>query len=96
VTAKGNDGPIAETHPPVSSELRRTEQVGAPDVAPPAELPHEKPHVRWRFAVLSAALAISLFGAFSPWTPSEARSGGFAIAGSIITAFAKPLEGMGP
>ena len=67
-----------------------------PDTKPPGVVPHEKPHVRWRFAVLSAALAISLFGAFSPWTPAEARSGGFAIAGSIITAFAKPLEGMGP
>jgi hypothetical protein len=46
--------------------------------------------------VLTGALAISLCAAFSPWTPPEARSGGFAIAGSIITAFAKPLEGMGP
>ncbi len=54
------------------------------------------PHIKWRFWVLSGALAISLCAAFSPWTPSDARSGGFAIVGSIITAFAKPLEGMGP
>lgn len=54
------------------------------------------PHIKWRFWVLSGALTVALLGSFSPWTPAEARSGGFAIAGSIITAFAKPLEGMGP
>ena len=79
-----------------AEESGASEKVPPLGPAPPAELPHEKPHVRWRFAVLTGALATSLCAAFSPWTPPEARSGGFAIAGSIITAFAKPLEGMGP
>jgi hypothetical protein len=56
----------------------------------------EKAHVRWRFWVLTGALGICLIGGLSPWTPSDSRSACFAIAGTIVAAMAKPLEGMNP
>ena len=56
----------------------------------------EKAHVRWRFWVLTGALGICLIGGLSPWTPSDSRPASFAIAGTIVAAMAKPLEGMNP
>lgn len=56
----------------------------------------ESPHIRWRFWVLSIALGICLVGGFRRSTPPEARTAGFAVASAIVTAMAKPLEGMDP
>ena len=56
----------------------------------------EKPHTVWRFRVLSGALVICLLGGFSPFVPAESRTAALALAGSIITSMAKPLEGMDP
>lgn len=63
----------------------------------PARLPVATPqHVRWRFLELSAALGACLYGGFSPWTPRESRSAALALAASIVTAMAKPLESKDP
>jgi hypothetical protein len=74
---------------PVHSIQERLDLAGGPP-------PKESPHIRWRFWVLSLALAICLIGGFVPWTPPEARSAGFAVASAIVAAMAKPLEGMDP
>lgn len=67
-----------------------------PETLRPAGSVKEAPHIRWRFWILTTALAICLIGGFSPTTSPEARTAGFTIAGSIVTALVKPLESMEP
>jgi hypothetical protein len=55
-----------------------------------------KPHVKWRFWVLSAALGLCLGGGFWSAVPAESRTAALTLAGTIISAMAKPLEGMDP
>jgi hypothetical protein len=55
-----------------------------------------KPHIQWRFLVLSAALGLCLIGGGCSLVPAESRTAALTLAGTIISAMAKPLEGMDP
>jgi hypothetical protein len=91
VTVEEQESPPEELPaPPRQREIKRERL----ELAPPAE--QVKPHVRWRFWVLSGALLICLVGGYQASAPAEARSAGFALAGAIVNALAKPLEVMDP